>query len=218
LEDAMKNAIAYIAIASTLLFGGNALAQDASTLAATGYHAPKSLYFLNWEITKPVGNFANYTDSTSLRGFSFEGRNFVRDNVSVGLSFSWNRFYQTFDNASFDINNGTVTGPVYRDAEMFAVRGLAHFYLMKGPLRPYVGAGIGGSWDYAYQQSADLSRSQSNFDFIVSPEAGLMYNIERGWSTIGLNLALRYTYTTATVGSIHDTQSAGLILGLAFGY
>lgn len=214
----MKNAIATIAIASALLLAAPARAQDSGTLTA-GTHTPSSLYFLDWEITKPLGKFSSdYIDAISYRGFAFQGRHFFTDSISGGLSFSWNRFQQTFDNASFDINNGVVTGPVYRDASMFAVRAIGHYYFLKGALRPYIGAGIGGSWDYAYQQSADLSRSQSNFDFIVSPEAGLIYTIERGWSSIGLNLALRYTYTTATVGNVHDTEAAGLIVGLVFGY
>jgi hypothetical protein len=215
----MTKTLARTAIVSALLLLLGGVARAQTTLSATGYHTPQTLYFINWEFTKPVGNFTNYIDNTSLKGISFEGRHFLRENVSLGLSFSWNRFDQTFGQETFDITNATVTGPVYRDLSMFAIRAIGHYYLLPGSnLRPYLGAGIGGSWDYAYQQSADLTRSQQNFDFIVSPELGLVYMMQRGSGNVGLNLAVRYTYTTATAGSVKDTQTIGGVLGLVFGY
>ncbi len=211
----MKKTFARLATLCLLLAGATARAQSQSPV----YHSPRSLYIVNWEVTQPMGKFSSdYIDATSFRGTSFEGRYFVRESLSVGLSFSWNRFVQTKDNVSFPINNGMVTGPVYRDLSMFAIRGIAHYYLMRGALRPYVGAGIGGSWDYAYQQTADLGRHQSNFDFIASPEAGLIYTFPAVGGTAGLNLAVRYTYTTAKVGNVKDTQAWSGILGLSFGY
>ncbi len=214
----MNKTLATTALTCALLVSGTARAQSVPSNLGPGSSSPRTLYFLNWEVTKPIGGFSDYIDATSYRGFSFEGRNFLRNNISVGLSFSWNRFNQTKDLVSVPITNGTASGPVYRDASMFAIRGLVHFYLLPGALRPYVGAGIGGSWDYAFQQVADLSRSQSNFDFIVDPEVGLLLSTQRGYGTIALNVAARYTYTTATVGSVHNTPAWGLILGLAFGY
>ena len=57
------------------------------------------------------------------------------------------------------INNGTASGPVFR-ADMFGVRGLAHYYLTQGQLQPYLGFGIGGAWNYSYQQVSDVADSQ----------------------------------------------------------
>jgi len=224
----MKNAIARIAIASSLLLARVALAQSAapppppppdSAWVSTGSFRPnQTLWGLNWEISKPVGDFDKYISNVSYRGISFEGRSFIRQNLSIGLSFSYNRFEQTYDNTSYSITNGTVTGPSYRYADMFAIRALGHFYLAKGKLKPYVGAGIGGCWDYAYQQAANLYSSQSNFDFIVDPEVGLLYVIASGGTTMALNLAIRYTYTTAKTGQYNDAQWMSGIVGLTWGY
>jgi hypothetical protein len=209
----MNKLIACTAIASALLLGGTARAQGAG-------RAPDQLFLVNWEISQPLGGFADYIDSTSLAGVSFEGRNFISEKISLGLLFSWNRYDQSFDNESFPIQNGVVTGPVFRDSSMFAIRATGHFYPLQGKsVRPYVGLGIGGGWNYAYQQTADLSLSQSNFDFIVSPEIGTFLNLTSGWSSgVGLNLALRYTYTTATNGRVDGSQALSGIIGLTFGY
>jgi hypothetical protein len=211
--------IARLALVSALLLGGAARAQsDSAPVTWDTYRPNQTLWLMNWEITGPIGDFGKYIDDTSLRGFSFEGRSFIRNNVSVGLSFSWNRFYQTFDNASMPIGNGTISGPVYHYADMFGIRALGHYYFMQGPLQPYAGLGIGGVWDYAYQQVADLTNSQSHFDFILSPEVGLLYVAAKGGTSVGLNVAFRYTYTTAKVGQYNDAQSLAGIVGLTWGY
>jgi hypothetical protein len=210
--------IARTAVLSALLLGGIARAQSDAWVSTGSYRPNQTQWILNWEIAEPIGDFNKYISDTSFRGFSFEGRSFVKPNLSVGLSASFNRFQQTFDMETMQVGNATVSGPVYRYADMFALRALGHFYLPHGNFKPYGGLGIGGSWDYAFQQVADLSKSQSNFDFIVSPEIGLLYTVASGGTSIGLNVAIRYTYTTATVGTFHDAQTFSGVIGVAWGY
>ena len=214
----MKKTIALVAVVASLLLSGVAFAQDSSWVSTGSFRPNQTLWGLNWEISKPVGDFDKYISDVSLRGISFEGRSFVRPNLSLGVSFSWNRWEQTYNNTSYPITNGTITGPVYKYADMFGIRALGHFYLGKGNLKPYLGVGIGGAWAYAYQQTANLTSSQSNFDFIVDPEVGLLYVIASGGTSVALNLAIRYTYTTATVGQYHDAQFASGIVGIYWGY
>jgi outer membrane protein W len=213
----MRTAIVRIAIAAALLLSSSARAEEAWVTTPT-YRPHQTLFLVNWEIAGPIGSFGDYIDDTSLRGGSIEFRSFVSDKVSLGLSFSWNRFDQTFDLVTAPITNGTASGPVFRYADMFGVRGLAHYYLTQGQLQPYLGVGIGGAWSYAYQQVADLSDTQENFNFIVDPEVGVLYWLAKGGTTAALNLAFRYTYTTATVGREHDAQTLSGIVGFAFGY
>jgi hypothetical protein len=214
----MRTSIVRIAIAAALL-SGNALAQESEAWVSTSSYRPhQTLFIVNWEIAGPISGFSNYIDQTSLRGTSVEARSFIRDNLSVGLSFSWNRFSQTFDLVRVPISNGMASGPVYRYADQFGIRGLVHYYLGRGQLLPYVGVGIGGAWNYAYQQIADLTASQSNFNFIVNPEVGALYWFAKGGTSAALNLAFRYTYTTATAGRERDLQTLSGIVGVAFGY
>jgi hypothetical protein len=211
--------IARIVLSSALLLGGVARAQYADATFSTGTYRPnQTLWILNWEIAGGVGDFGDYIGNTSLRGFSFEGRTFVRDNISFGLSFSWNRFYETKDMASMPITNGTISGPLYNYADMFAIRAIGHYYFMQGPLQPYLGVGIGGVWDYAYQQVTDLTQTYSHFDFIASPEVGLLYTVAKGGTSAGLNVALRYTFTTAKFANVENAQTLSGIVGFNFGY
>jgi hypothetical protein len=219
----MRTSFACIAVVAALL-SGTARAEEA-WVSTPSYHPHQTVFLLNWEIAGPIGGFSNYISDTSLRGISFEARSFIRDHLSLGLSFSWNRFDQTFDLVTVPVNtssitNGTVSGPVFRYADQFGIRGIAHYYLGKPQqqLQPYLGVGIGGAWNYAYQQVADLTSSQSNFDFIVSPEVGALFWFAHGGTSAALNLAFRYTYTTATAGREHDLQTLSGIVGFVFGY
>jgi hypothetical protein len=165
----MKNT-ARIALASALLLAGTAHAQ-ASWGSLGAYHPLRTMWAVNWEIAGPIGTFGNHFGDTSLRGFSVEGRTFLRDDVSIGFSFSWNRFSQTY---------GLVTVPI-----------------------------------------ANGENSQSNFGFVASPEAGLLYNVLGGGTSLGINLALRYTVTTAKLGAFETfsrPQPISGIVGVAAEY
>jgi len=215
----MRTAIVRIAIAAALL-AGTARAQDDEAWVTTPTYKPDlTLFIVNYEISGPVGSFNDYIDETSFRGGSIEFRSFLSLNFSLGMSFSWNRWEETQDLERVSIPNGMASGPVFRYADMFGVRGLAHYYLLKdSALRPYLGLGIGGAWNYAYQQAADLADSQENFNFIVDPEVGLLYWFAQGGTSAALNVALRYTYTTATMGREDNAQMLSGIFGVAFGY
>lgn len=211
----MKTMIARAVVIGALLAAGSAGAQGFET-----YRPKKSMYILNYEISSTLGSFSDkFISSTSWRGFSFEGRSFVREKISVGLGFYFNRFEQTHSLLSLPVNNGgTLSGPVYRYADQLAFKGLLHYYLLDGPLQPYVGVGLGGVWTYAYAQSADLARADDGFDFIVSPEVGLTFTAAHGASSLGLNLAVRYNYTTASFFGVSDAQSLAVAIGIFGGY
>ncbi len=209
----MKRTIPYIGIASALLLSGVARAQD----DVGGRPPSRQLLVLNWEPTRALGDFNKYIGSPTYRSFSIEGRRFLTNAFSLGVSASWSRFRETKDLEIVPVTNGTVSGPVYRSFDMFAVRALAHLYAQAGALRPYLGAGIGGSWDFDYQQVTDLTHAHDSFDFVVSPEIGLLYSPGPVAHGGGLNLALRYTYTTAPFGSQKNTQMVTAVVGVTLG-
>src|SRR5215472_9976544 len=209
-----------VVVAAVLLFGAAARAQ----WGTTGLRQGQTIWALNWEVAGPIGDFQNYIKNWSLLGFSLEARYLVKKNISVGGSFSFNRWEQTYNQISIPIYlpnanaNGTATGPVYRYNDMFGLRANAHYYFGEGggPIQPYAGFGIGGVWSYAYQQIADLTATQDSFNFIVSPEVGVLWTLLQGTTSLALNLAFRYTFTTASPGRTSNAQTIGPIIGLAW--
>ncbi len=212
----MKTMIARVLVVGALL--GAAGAAQAQWYES--YRPHESIYLFNYEISNALGSFSdNFIDAASYRGFGFEGRSMVRDRISVGLGFDFNRFSQTHSLLSQTAaNGGTISGPVYRYADQFAMKALVHAYFSGGALRPYAGFGIGGVWSYSYSQIADLGVSNDGFDFIISPELGVTWTAAKGASSAGLNLAIRYNYTTADFQKVTDAQSFAVVLGLYTAY
>ncbi len=212
----MKTMIARVAVIGALLAAGTAHAQDFAT-----YKPRQSMYILNYEVSSAVGSFSDKgIKDTSWRGIGFEGRSWLNDRFSVGFGFDFNRFSQTFSNlTTTTAGGGTLSGPVYRYADQFALKGVAHAYLLRGgPVEPYVGLGLGGVWSYAYGQTADLAKTDNTFDFIMSPEVGITLALARGASTAGLNLAFRYNYSTADFLQVKDAQTIQVLVGLFGAY
>jgi hypothetical protein len=210
----MKKMIARAVVVGALLAAGTANAQWYDT-----YRPRETLYLFNYEVSSALGSFNDkFVSDTSWRGFGFEGRSMVRDGLSVGLGFDFNRYSQEYANKTATSGSTTVSGPLYNYADQFAMKLLVHGYLSQGSLRPYVGGGIGGVWSYSYSQTADLTKQDNGFDFVVAPEIGLLWTAARGASSAGANIAVRYTYTTADFQGVKDAQSLQVILGLFTGY
>jgi hypothetical protein len=211
----MKTTIAGAALAAALLAAGTAHAQGFET-----YRPRQTMTMFNYEMSQPIGSFSDdYIDETSWRGFSFEARSMIRERFSAGIGFTYNRFDQDFDNVSITTGTGgTLSGPVFRYTDQLGVKGLFHFYLGEGALQPYLGVGLGGIWSYAYSQTADFANTDDGFDFIASPEVGLLLTAAKGASSVGLNVAFRYNYTTADFGAVDDAQSLALVVGLFGAY
>jgi hypothetical protein len=212
----MRAIIVGAAVFGALLAAGGAGAQDFAS-----YRPKQSMYILNYEVSAPVGDFHdNFVSNTSWRGIGFEGRSFVKEKISVGLGFDFNRYDQTYSLITQTTGNGgTISGPVYRYADQFALKGLLHYYILdQGFAQPYVGVGLGGVWTYSYGQTADLAITDNGFDFIASPEVGVSLTAAKGASQVGLNVAFRYNYTTADFSKVNDAQNIQVVVGIFGAY
>lgn len=193
----------------------------ASTAQAqwSAYRPESSLWLVGWGIAQPIGDMKDFQSGTSVNGFAMEFRSIVRPRLSAGLAFDYNRFSRTRSMESSTRPDGSVlSAPTYRYADNFGVKATGHYYLTDGGLRPYVGAGLGGNWNYAYLQIADVSSTDHGFQFIFSPEAGLLWELAAGRSTVAINVALRYNFTTAHFLSVDNAQWFSEVVGVSLAY
>ncbi len=191
----------------------------------TEYRPASTLFTMGYQMSQPLGQLHDYIDSASFRGVTFDWRSKVAKDFSAGLRFNWNRFNQTFSNLTMaTTTGGTLTAPVFRYADQFALEGIAHYYFggSDSIFTPYLGVGIGGVWSSSFQQTADLGNSQSGFYFITSPEVGLMITLAKGTTTAGLNLGVTYNFTTigftTATKSVSNAQSLAETIALSFAY
>jgi len=206
-------------LAVPLLLG--ALPASAQYSGWTEYRPASTLFTLGYQIAQPIGSLHGYIDSTSVRGVMFDWRSKVYKDVTVGLRFSWNRFSEEFSSVTQTTSSGgTLQGPLFRFMDQLPLEAIVHYYIGTGSdlITPYVGFGIGGVWSNSYQQTADLGTSQNGFYFIVSPEVGAVIWFAKGATSVGLNLAVTYHFTTISFRNVNNAQGIAETIGLTFSY
>jgi opacity protein-like surface antigen len=216
----MKKTILSVLVAAACLAASPVQAQSEWTT----YRPEQSLFLLGWGLAQPIGNFKDFQSGTSISGMSMEFRSVVKTRLSTGVAFDYNRFDRTHSMETVTrptatgVSPATLSAPTFRYADVFGIKATAHYYFADEGLRPYAGAGIGGNWSYAYLQVADLSSTDHGFTIIVTPEAGLLWEIAAGKTTIAVNAALRYNFTTSYFLGVDRAQWFSEVLGLSFSY
>jgi outer membrane protein W len=209
----MKTTMLRALAAALLMTGASAQAQW------TEYHPSQSLMLIGWGLAQPLGQMTDFQNGTSTAGFAMEFRSMVKPRLSTGLAFDYNRFSKTnsLDSATRP-GGGTLSAPTYRYSDQFGIKLTGHYYFAEAGFRPYLGAGIGGNWNYAYVQVADLQSVDNCFTVIFSPEAGLLWELASGRTSVALNLALRYNLTTSYFLGVQNGQWLSEVLGVSVSY
>jgi outer membrane protein W len=209
----MKTTIVRALVAVALLAGSTAQAQVSS------YRPDRSLWLVGWGLAQPLGNLADFQSGSGLEGFGMEFRSIVKPRISAGLAFDYNRFERTKSMETFERpGGGAVSAPTYRYADQFGIKVTGHYYLMENDLKPYVGAGVGGNWSYAYLQTADLASTDHDFTIIMTPEVGVLWEVAKGRSSVAINVALRYNFTVANFFGVDNAQWLSEMIGISVAY
>jgi len=177
-----------------LIFISAACMGSLSAQNKTGdWHLDNFMTF-NWQIATPIST--NYLKETSLSGWNFEYRRFLKPNMSVGIGFSWNSFEQYIPPQVYEKPDGSrqlytdfihqvYTLPMYLNA---------HYYFGSGEkMKPYAGIGLGAQYS---EQSAYYNifvTEEKNWGFVARPEAGLLYKLS---NYLGLHGNVGFNYAT----------------------
>jgi len=105
--------------------------------------AQGALAVLTYSMALPTGDLADYTDEFSYRGFSFDYRFFVRDQLSVGFGLGWQNFSEK-ESGTFNQGTITATGTQVRYATGYPFMATGYLYTGEsGGLRLYGGLQAG---------------------------------------------------------------------------
>jgi hypothetical protein len=113
-----------------LTFSFFALAGGAFTQIA---FAQDALTVFIYNMALPTGELKDYADEFSYRGFSFDYRFFVQDNLSVGFGIGWKNFSEL---QSGEFKQGTITATDTRIRYATGYPIMATGYLISTRARP----------------------------------------------------------------------------------
>jgi outer membrane protein W len=148
-------------------------------------------FMVSYPISFPMSSgLKDYIGEPSFRGFSMEFNKLVKDNVEVGLEFSWHVFYQREEDQPYTHESATISGIQYRYTNTFPMLLGAKWYKKTNSKAiPYAGLGLGTIY---VDRSTDFGLyriSNTAWQFALRPELGL--RIKAGSGVDGL-IGLKY--------------------------
>ncbi len=165
----------------------------ASGVFITSFVSAQSFTSIQYTVGIPGGGLKNHVGKVSWRGATIEYQKEVAPSVTVGVNFAWSTFYERKDYASYTRDNATISGIQYCYDNLFPMLVNAHYTIGTGSVLPYVGLGVGTMYDLRNTDMGIWTVEEKNWHFLVTPEAGLIFDISPGTS-IKLNAKYDYAF------------------------
>lgn len=174
-----------------------------------------TLTLFDWSIAAPLGSVRDYAGDVSFRGVHLDVRYLVHRAVSLGVSAGWQLFDEKKERATYPLESGAITATFYQSLRMIPLLATVHVYPGGyGPVKPFLGLGVGTSYTYFETLAADLAWTKSEWFFTLQPEAGVLIGRDTAYQSFGLSLTARYTWLPATFGEVTNAQTLGVGVGL----
>ncbi len=179
--------------------------------------AQESIWAFNYNPASPGGDLRDYTNATSWRGWSFEGRRFMTDDVSLGVYIGYNGFFEEKPRSLYDINNTTINAKSWRYVYTLPVLVTTHYYIGEGWIKPFIGIGVGIYYIEQELQFSTFRLDEKNWKLGFAPEAGVF--IPFGvMANVGVLLSAKYNLVVYNVQNIDNLYYLNYSLGIAFKY
>lgn len=162
----------------------------------------------------PVGDFKNYIDQASVRGFTLTGEWLFPNNVSFGVQAGYQSWTQRMPRAVYQLNDGSDLSAVQTrtfTATPIQLIGKYHLAPSSATIRPYVQLGAGGSLTENISYYGNLSDGDNGFRFAANGAVGTRIlfgkngnfgaDLSVGYQHIGANFDYVKTYSAVT-GSV----------------
>ena len=176
-------------------------------LAQEGYF---SLYYLP---SLPLGETGDFTDRFSWRGVGVDFGGMLNDEVSAGLTFDWNVFYEDRPNTTYTNGTETITGNQYRYINLFPMMAHMRYWFEEGNFEWYLGGQVGACRVNEYLEIGYFGLQQKSWNFAVGPEVAI--NLPTGPST-GLLLGVKYLYIPKSNNNLYTHQMLNFKVGFLF--
>jgi outer membrane protein W len=172
---------------------------------------------VSYQNALPVGSFKKYIDAYSYNGANIELNYFVTDNISLGASFSWQKYYQKIPSSTYQIPGGAITATQYHWLRQIPLKLQAHYFVGTPDklFRPYVALGLGAVSTVQETTIADYVIRTSVWNFISTPEIGLTYKSDPESSWGGIT-GVKYDFTGYNENNIGNLQALLFHLGVYF--
>lgn len=165
----------------------------------------------------PMGDFKNYIDQASVRGFSVTGEWLLPGNLSVGAMVGYQSWTQRLPRAVYQLNDGSELSAVQTrtfTATPIQLIGKYHLAPSSAAIRPYLQLGAGGSLTENISYYGNLSDGGNGFRFAANGAVGTRILFGKN-SNFGADLSVGYQHISANFDYVKTysamTGSVGIV-------
>ena len=175
--------------------------------------AQTSLFSINYSVSIPVGNTADYIDQVSGRGIKLEYERFIKRNFTVGGELGSYTLYKKEMNKVYTEGSASLSGIQYRYQNSYPILVTGAYYGNEtGKFRPFAGLGLG---TIAHDREIDMgvfTSQETHWQFALRPELGILY---RPAQYVGFKLGAKY-YQSFSSSNLDGQSTVGIDLGIVF--
>jgi opacity protein-like surface antigen len=168
----------------------------------------------SYSVGFPSSDFSSYICDTSFRGFSFSYSRFVKPNITAGVNFGWNVFYEEKGYDTYTTGTASLSGKQYRTNNAVPLTGNVNYYFKQSQkVNVYGGLGLGLVYNVRNTDMYVYTVEEDSWNFALQPEIGLEYKLS---SNTAMTIAGKYYYAFES-GEI-DAPISYFALNLGFSF
>jgi hypothetical protein len=173
---------------------------------------------LNYVAGIPTGNLRNLSDQVSWRGWEAAIMYGITNQISVGVGFGTQDFYQKYPRAVYHSPGADISAVVTNSIQTSPVLAKGRYLLTPtGVVRPFVGLGVGADFVHYRKFYGEFVDEDTRVKFAGQGEAGI--DISFGSSRLsGFHISGAYNYLpykfSDADGLSHVSVKAGITIGL----
>lgn len=175
---------------------------------------PKTIWNFDYSMGFAVGDFRDFIDEASFRGFNFDGRSMINANFSVGGGIGWNVFNKSYSRSTYEFNGGALTGKKWDYFFQMPLYINAHYYFThSGPVQPRIGIATGGYYTEYEVQMGSFAVVDKQWKFGFTPELEIYVPFS---NSFGISVSGKYNYIFYNDNNINGLQNFSLDIGFTF--
>lgn len=187
-------------------------------LACPALHAQDQLQITGgYNINIPTGSFKDYITHPGYKGFNVGLAYPINNQLSVGLSFGYNDYYQKYPRQVYDDGKGNaVSAVVSNSVQQVPLLLTANYTLVKkGFIRPYIGAGAGVDFVTFDQYLGEFDDPKTRTKWALKGEAGFYIPLS-SYSSTAIKIGGSYNYMPYNSDGIKNLDTWGIEAGIRF--
>lgn len=183
------------------------------TMSFSGYG--QNIWSFNYNVGVPVGDFSNYIDQASWRGFGISGASYITDNITIGGTFNWQGYGQQEARSTYSEPGRDLTAQVWKRMYITTLALDANYVFMSGGnVQPYAGLGFGPYYVQQETQPGSYLIIDKTWKMALSPQVGVY--LPFGASDWGAHVRARYDNVFYSVQNIKNLSQLSFSVGFVY--